>query len=84
MTIDDDYFDVSDTVEGTDVEDSFDRIMKYLRDIELENEELRVANSQLETTIKTMMALKENKPYRPPSSPYDLSKGDKGFKGLRR
>lgn len=68
MSIDDDYFDMQAFVEDRivhpewkGIEGTWDRLGTYMRDIELENEQLRKRNAELELTIRTMMKLKEEK-----------------------
>jgi hypothetical protein len=61
MSIDDDYFDLKEFVEGTEVEDSFDRFSTRLAEEERENHLLRKRNHELETTFRTLMGLKDDK-----------------------
>lgn len=58
MSIDDDYFDVSSFVEGTDYEDSFSRFAQYTAEVEQDNEKLIKRNRELETAMRVMMDLK--------------------------
>ena len=60
MSIDDDYFDVSAFVEGTDVEKTFDRFAEHTKNAELENELLREKCRQLSITIKNMMKIQQS------------------------
>lgn len=60
MSIDDDYFDVSAFVEGTEVEDSFSRFAEHTRAAEIENEGLREKCRQLSITIKNMMRVQQS------------------------
>ena len=60
MSIDDDYFDVSAFVAGTDVEKSFDRFAEHNKNVELENELLREKCRQLSITIKNMMKIQQS------------------------
>lgn len=78
MSIDDDFFDMAAFVEDRKVypewegiDDTWDRLGTYMRDIELENETIRKRNRELEITIKTMMGLKS--PTKRGPSPYDAS-----------
>ena len=60
MSIDDDYFDVANFVEGTDVEDAFDRFSEHTKNVEIENELLIEKCRQLSITIKNMMEIQQS------------------------
>jgi hypothetical protein len=61
MSIDDDYFDVSSFVEGTEYEDAFSRFAEYVANEEEENDVLRKRNRELENCVRVMMGIKEEK-----------------------
>jgi len=60
MSIDDDYFDVSSFVEGTEVEESFSSFATYTAEVEKENDQLRKRNRELENAMKVIMGLKDD------------------------
>jgi len=67
MSIDDDYFDVRNFVEHTELKDSFDRFSEYLKNLEIENIQLhkevtvlRKAMTVLESPMLDKVSKDEN------------------------
>jgi len=54
MSIDDDFFDVGHEVERTEVEQSFDRICKYVNVLEVKEERLQKENRDLVRSFRIL------------------------------
>ena len=60
MSIDDDIFDVIDTLSNTDGEKAFERIMDHINNVELAHDELHKENIELRAAVRAMMKVKED------------------------
>ena len=58
MSIDDDYYDIEDAL-GKPMADTWERLSQHFKAVELDNENLRKRNGELELTVKTMMGIRD-------------------------
>ena len=65
MSIDDDFFDMQAFIEERvypeweGIDDTWDRLGTYMRDVEMENETIRKQNRELKIAIRVMMGIKQ-------------------------